>query len=200
MDPRRFWGVNDLADAAEISTALAHRVLRRLERENIVVVEGVGPQRIRRVTNPTALLDLWVEEMRDRKVRQLRAFRLSRNPRSRARILSNALESENVEHAVTGPAGAAQLAPFISAIPITDIWITDTVSLEDAAVQGGLEVVNDGHNVILRQAFGDAPLICREKIENTWTANRFRLFLDLRNDPKRGREQANRLREEIIGF
>jgi hypothetical protein len=200
MEPQRLWGVNELANIAEISTALAHRVLRRLEREKIVVVEGVGPQRVRRVTNPTALLDLWVEEMQDRKVRQLRGFRLARNPRTLAKILSEVLGHHNIEHAVTGAAGAAQLAPFISAIPITDVWITETYSLEEVAANAGLEVVNDGHNVIFRQALGDGPLAFREKVKNTWTVNKFRLYFDLRSDPRRGIEQANRLREEIIGF
>ncbi len=199
-EPQRRWQVHDLAEAADVSVGLAHRVLARLEREHLVEVEGAGPQRTRRVTNPTALLDLWAEEMRDRGVRQLRAFRLARDPRAQAKTLSRALTEANIEHAVTGPAGAARLAPFITAIPVTDIWVADTVALNDVAAVARAEVVQDGHNLVLRQATGDAPLALRNKVDDVWTANPFRLFLDLRQDPRRGREQADRLREEVIGF
>jgi len=199
-EPQRQWKVNDLAEAAAISTALAHRVLARLERENLVAAEGGGPRRIRHLTNPAALLDLWAEEMRDRKVRQVRAFRLARDPRTQAKTLSEALDDANIEHAVTGPAGAAQLAPFVTAIPVTDVWIAETTPLEDAATTAGADIVDEGQNIVMRQAVGDEPLVFREKVADIWTANPFRLFFDLRNDPRRGREQADRLREEVIGF
>jgi len=199
-DPQRKWRVHDLAEHAEVSVGLAHRVLARLEREKLVVVEGAGPQRTRQVTNATALLDLWAEESRDRGVTQLRGFRLARDPRAQAATLSRALCEANIEHAVTGAAGAARLAPFITAIPVTEIWITETVGLGDAAAAAGADVVDNGHNILFRQATGDAALAFRQKVQDIWTANPFRLFRDLRQDPRRGREQADRLREEVIGF
>ena len=199
-DPQRKWQVRDLAEAAGVSMGLAHRVLARLEREHLMEVEGAGPKRTRRVENPTALLDLWAEEMRDRGVKQLRVFRLARDPRAQARTLSRALAQAKIDHAVTGPAGAARLAPFITAIPITDIWVADTVALKDAAYAAGADEVQEGHNVVLRQTTGDAPLVFRKTVDEVWTADPFRLFYDLRQDPRRGREQADRLREEVIGF
>ncbi len=199
-EPHRRWQVKDLAKAADVSMGLAHRVLARLEREHLVSVEGAGPKRTRRVENPTALLDLWAEEMRDRGVRQLRAFRLARDPRAQAKTLSRVLADANIEHAVTGAAGAARLAPFITAIPITDIWVADTVPLNDVAAAAHADVVQEGHNLVLQQAAGDAPLAFRTKVDDVWTAHPLRLFVDLRQAPRRGREQADRLREEVIGF
>jgi Holliday junction resolvase len=200
LEPQRRWQVHDLAKAADVSVGLAHRVLARLEREQLVEVEGVGPKRTRRVEHPTALLDLWAEEMRDRRIKQVRAFRLARDPRAQAKTLSRGLAEAKIEHAVTGPAGAARQAPFITAIPVTDIWIADTVALADAAAAIRADVVQEGHNIILRQAAGDGPLAFRTKVDDVWTANPFRLFLDLRQDPRRGREQADRLRAGVIGF
>lgn len=200
LEPHRRWRVHDLAKAADVSVGLAHRVLARLEREQLLEVEGAGPKRTRRVQGRAALLDLWAEEMRDRHIKQIRGFRLARDPRGQAKTLSRALAEANIEHAVTGPAGAARLAPFITAIPVTDIWIADTVALADVAAAIRADVVQEGHNIILRQATGDGPLAFRTKVDEVWTANRFRLFLDLRQDPRRGREQADRLREGVIGF
>jgi hypothetical protein len=199
-EPQRRWQVHDLAKEADVSVGLAHRVLARLERENLMEVGGAGPKRTRRVENPTALLDLWAEEMRDRGIKQIRAFRLARDPRTQAKTLSRTLIEAKIEHAVTGPAGAARFAPFITAIPVTDIWVADTEPLSDVAAAAHADVVQEGHNIVLRQAAGDAPLAFRTKVDDVWTADPFRLFLDLRRDPRRGREQADQLRKEVIGF
>ena len=70
----------DLAGEAGVSVGLAHRVLARLETEGLVAAEGAGPRRVRRVADPTALLDLWAEENTDRSVQRMRAYRLAREP------------------------------------------------------------------------------------------------------------------------
>lgn len=199
-EPDREWKVQDLAERGNVSAALAHRLLVRLEREKLVEVKGAGPQRTRQVTDPTALLDLWAEELRDRGVRQARGFRLARDPRGQARTLSRLLVQASIDHAVTGAAGAALLAPFITAIPVLDVWVTETATLEDVLGEVRAERVQEGHNLMLRQVPGDGPLIFRRRVQEVWVASPFRLFYDLRQDPRRGREQADRLREEVIGF
>ena len=200
LAPERLWGVHDLADEAGVSVGLAHRVLDRLERENVVAAEGVGPKRVRRVSGRTALLDLWAEEIRDRGAKQIRAFRLARDPRTLTAALSHALTDAGVEHAVTGAAAAAALAPFVTAIPVMELWVSETVALQEATLAAGAEVVEEGHNVVFAQARDDVPLVYRRKVDDFWSVNLFRLFYDLRRDPRRGREQAQRLREEVIGF
>ena len=166
----------------------------------MVAAEGAGPKRVRRVTDRAALLDLWAEEVRDRGVKQLRAFRFGRDPRTLTAALGRTLTDAGVDHTVTGAAAAATLAPFVTAIPVTEVWVGETVALEEAALAAGAEVVEDGHNVVLAQARDDAPLVFRQKVDDFWRVNVFRLFYDLRRDPRRGREQAQRLREEVIGF
>lgn len=199
-EPDREWKVQDLAERGGVSAALAHRLLVRLEREKLVEAKGAGPQRTRRVTNPTALLDLWAEELGDRGVRQARGFRLARDPRVQAKTLSRLLVQASIDHAVTGAAGAALLAPFITAIPVLDVWVAETANLDDVLTDVRADRVQDGHNLVLRQVPGDGPLVFRRRVQDVWTASPFRLFHDLRQDPRRGREQADRLREEVIGF
>ena len=74
--------------------------------------------------------------------------------------------------------------------------MSETVALQEAAPVAGAEVVEEGHNVVLAQARDDAPLVFRRKVDDFWSVNVFRLFYDLRRDPRRGHEQAQRLREE----
>jgi hypothetical protein len=200
LEPERRWGVHDLASVCSISTGLAHRVLARLERENLIEVHGSGPNRTREVSHPGALLDLWAEEMRDRKVTQVRAFRLARDARSHTSRLSSLLAEADIDHAVSGSAGATLLAPFVTAVPVVDIWVTNAVPIEDAAEAVEAEPVIEGHNILLRQEPGDTPLVFRSMVKDIWMVNRFRLYLDLRRSSRRGPEQAERVREEVIGF
>ena len=89
----------------------------------------------------------------------------------------------------------------MTSIPVVDIWITETVNLDLAVEMVGAEILFlEGHNILLRQEPADAPLAFRKRTEGVWTVNPFRLYCDLRRDPRRGKEQADRLRQEVIGF
>jgi hypothetical protein len=60
--------------------------------------------------------------------------------------------------------------------------------------------VTEGQNVVFLQAKDDTPLAFRQQVEGLWTVNRFRLYAELLHDPRRGREQADHLRREVIGL
>ncbi len=200
LDPKRDWQVQDLVGTTGISAGLAHRVLTRLQADGLLVVDGAGPRRVRRLINPTGLLDLWVEENRDRAADRMPAFRLAPAPRQLGADLATSLNRAGIAYALTGAYIATQVAPFITAVPVIDMWITDAVTLDDAARAAEAEPVTTGHNLILKQVAGDAPLAFRRDTDGVWRVNDFRLYYDLRNDPRRGKEQADRLREEVICF
>ncbi len=200
LRPDHEWQVQGLAEEAHISVGLAHRVLARLEAEGLVAAEGAGPRRVRHVADPTGLLDLWAEENRDRSARRVRAYRLAREPRELAAAVSAGLGAAGIEHAVTGAAAAARIAELVTAVPVAEIWLSSIASPEDVVATTDAEVVESGHNLVFAQTNTDEPLAFRREVEGIWTVNPFRLFYDLRNDPRRGREQAERVRREVIGF
>jgi hypothetical protein len=200
LEPDRAWQVQDLAEEAHISIGLAHRVLARLETEELVAAKGVGPKRVRRVVDRTALLDLWGEENQDRAVERVRAYQLAREPHELVDAVSGGLETAGIEHAVTGAAAAARIAPFVTAVPVAEIWLSSIASIEDIAVATDAEVADTGHNLVFAQTKGDEPLAFRRTVDGISMVNPFRLFYDLRRDPRRGREQADALRREVIGF
>jgi hypothetical protein len=104
--------VRDLADDAGVAAGLAHRVLARLEREGVMEARGTGPQRVRILTNPTALLDLWSEEQTDHPKRTL-GYVLTQTPRQLAERLATGLDHAGIGYAITGAAGAN----FVTADP-----------------------------------------------------------------------------------
>ena len=199
LDSGRLWQVQELAAAANISTGLAHRVLARLEADEIVHAEGSGPGRVRRVVNPSALLDLWAEETAERTTRTA-AFLLAQTPNQLLGKLTSGLDRAHIEHALTGPAGASLVAPFVTAIPVVEVWATAMAAPEELCAATQTELVLEGPNVVFLQAKDDTPLAFRERTNSMFVVNRFRLYADLRRDPRRRREQANHLRQEVIGL
>lgn len=199
LHAERTWHVKELAGEAQVSPALAHRVVTRLEGEGIVAADGTGPNRVRRVTNPTALLDLWAEESVERLTRTL-AYLLAQTPQQLIKELGGNLGRGGIDYALTGAAAGSLVAPFITAVPVVDVWVKATAAPEELCEAAGADAVAEGQNVVFIQAKDDAPLAFREEIRGLWVANRFRLYADLRRDPRRGREQADHLRREVIGF
>lgn len=199
LEHERPWQIDELAQRANVSVGLAHRIMKRLQDEGVAVAEGVGPQRVRRIPNPAALLDLWTEEMEE-KPRRTFAHLLAQTPRALVEELGTNLARAGFDHALTGAAAAMRLAPFVTAVPVAEVWVNATTA-PDALCDGAhADPVTEGHNVVFLQAKDDAPLAFREKMDNQWLANRFRIYADLRRDPRRGREQADNFRREVIGF
>jgi len=199
LNPNRDWTVQGLAQEAGIAAGLAHRVLARLETEGLIAVEGTGPRRVRRVTDPTALLDLWAEEQLDKPAR-VTGHLLAQTPQQLIERLGANLGRAGIEYALTGAAGASLVAPFVTAIPVVDVWVTATAAPEELHRAAAADPVTDGQNVVFLQAKEDTPLAFRVETNDVWVANRFRLYADLRRDPRRGREQAEHLRQEVIKF
>ena len=199
LHPERGWQVQELAEEAGVSLGLAHRVLARLSAEGLVAAGGTGRDRVRRVTDPTALLDLWAEEDTYRPRRTL-GYLLAQGPQQLLSMLGRSLGRSGVGFAITGAAAASLVAPFITAVPVAEVWVAATAAPERLYEAAGAEPVTDGHNVAFLQARDDTPLTFREQAGGQWVTNRFRLYADLRQDPRRGREQADHLRREVIGF
>jgi len=199
LEPSRDWRVVDLAENADVSTGLAHRVLARLDDEGVTTAEGDGPKRVRHLTDPTALLDLWAEEHFDRAT-YVGAYLLARNPQELMAKVGTGLAKAGINYAITGAAAANILAPFVTAVPVLDIWHEESVAAEQLCEATEAEPVAEGSNIVFRNAKGDGPLAFRDHRDELWLANRFRVFVDLRADPRRGREQADHLRKEVIGF
>lgn len=199
VHPGRQWHINELSAKTDVSPGFVHRVVARLTAENIMESEGDGPAKIRTVIDQGALLDLWAEEQHD-KVERTVAYQLAPSPQQLLGELTSALVDAGIDYAATGPAAANLVAPFVTGIPVTDLWISDSVSPREILERTPAEAVDIGHNVAFLQTRDDGPLRDRQQIDGIWITNDFRLYVDLRNNPRRGAEQADHLRRERIGI
>lgn len=199
LDVERYWQIPDLVQRCKVSVGLVHRVLRRLEEEEVIDIQGAGPHKTRKLTNATALLDLWAEEHRDRLARRS-AFMIAQTSNQLIHDLCKGLESVGVDYALTGSAAAVRIAPYISNVLVTEVWIASKVDTDAVCAQINAMPVESGPNVVFLRERNDSPLAFRTRADKVWTTNIFRLYVDLLRDPQRGQEQAEHLRREAIGF
>lgn len=200
LDRARSWRVADIAAEAGVSTGLAHRVLARLEDASILAADGIGPRKVRRITNPGALLDLWAEEEKERGVRRTAAFVLIRPSTRSAAMLSERLGRAGITYAVTGIAAAAILAPALTSVPVTQVRVSAAIPASDALKALEARQVEEGSNVVIVQGADDAELRFRREVDGIWLAADTRIYLDSLRDPRRGKEQAQLLRESVLGI
>ena len=200
LDRDRAWRVADIAAEAGVSAGLAHRVLARLEDATILAADGSGPRKVRRITNPEALLDLWAEEERERGARRTAAFVLARPGARTAALLSERLAGAGIMHAITGIAAAAILAPALTSVPITYVRVTAAVPVSEALNALDARQTDEGANLVIVQGADDTELRFRREIEGIWLAADTRIYLDSLRDPRRGKEQAQIFRESVLGF
>ncbi len=199
-EPERDWKLTDLAKRAEVSVGTAHRVVRNLEDRELLVGEGRGPKRRRRVHDAGALLDLLAEELRDRGSRSFMAYRFEQVEQRLPSAVGRELVRQDIGYAISGVAAANILAPFLTTVPLVAIWISAEVPLASAAEAISGEATERGANLALMQLDDDTPLAFSSKRDHLWLANSFRIYVDAMRDPQRGAEQAEHFRREVIGF
>jgi hypothetical protein len=74
-------------------------------------------------------LDLWAEENVDRPLRTL-AHVLTRTPNELLNELGGNLTRGHVDYALTGAAGDSLVAPFITGVPVAELWVAAGASSE----------------------------------------------------------------------
>ena len=189
-----------MAAEAGVSSGLAHRVLARLEAADIVAASGVGPRKVRRMTDPAALLDLWAEEDKEPGAQLTAAFVLARPGTRTADLMSERLEAAGITHGITGNAAAAIMAPALTSVPVTHVRVTASIPAGDVLTGIGARQVDEGSNLVIVQGADDAELRFRRQVDGIWLTAATRIYLDALRDPRRGKEQAQVFRESVLGF
>jgi hypothetical protein len=194
--------VTVLANQVGVSPATAQRVLFGLEADGLLVAAGRGPNKVRTLTDPSALLDRYAADaVADRRL-AVRCRIIGEDPIDIVERAAEALGRASVPCCVTGAAAALLEAPALTAVPRPELWVQGPRTPEYLlrAVDGLAS--NDGGNLILWRATTRGPMALSRYGENLHLrlASKCRVYADLLASSQRGREQAEVYRERIIGF
>lgn len=200
VEEGRRWHVSELAREAGVSPYTAHQVFTFLEKQLWVEREGKGPESVRVLREPTMLLDAWAEKYTLKQYEFRNYYRWSQSFGSLRQEVCGEMESREIEYALTLSSGAASVAPFATSVDRLHIIVPAAAKLDGVVEATGLKPAEDGANVTLMVARQRAPLMLRRRVDGICVASDVQLYLDLQSWPARGKEQAEYLRKERLGY
>jgi DNA-binding transcriptional regulator YhcF (GntR family) len=197
----RWFGVHELAEVAMVSPATVSEVFTELERQDWISLQGKGPRKERQLSQPTALLNAWAKEVKERPSPTMDRYYV---PGVKADGLMQRVGEEfgksNIEYAVSYEYAAQRYAPFLSSISQVRLRIIKSPESQDAISELGARPVVEGSNLGIIETDAHGGLLFRNQIDNIWLASPVQVYLDLMHREGRSMEMAEHLRKERIGF
>lgn len=186
-EPDREWTMAELSGEAGVSLGHVKKVVDRLTGEGLVEKEWGSI----RLSDPGGLIDMW----RQSYVHQAWTGYHS-TLRGQEELVDRMEELENGGWALTLGAGATLVAPFVRS---SDVHVYVTGAMDQIVGVLDLTPVEFGGNVHLSSPDDEGVMFGSRRVGGVAVVSDLQLYLDLYNWPTRGREQAEHLRETVIG-
>lgn len=197
-DPRRAWGVRELAAASGVSPATATRVVRELERHGVQVVRR-GRSADVRLVDAAALFAAWTRRY-DWTRNASAAFNAPMGDPDRF-LARMARTWTGPRWALTLQAGASRVAPHATWNRVhVYVDAPDAAALVQAGAAQGWEPDENGSVVLMRPWYRTSVWHGVREIGGAPVVSTLQLALDLWHYPLRGREQGEHLLRTVLGL
>lgn len=194
-EPRRAWRLEELARATEVSLGHSHNVVKRLE--ELAWVERDDEQRIH-LGKPADLLESWCESYTYRSNELTSYFVPERMSRKFMEKVAQAAAANGRRYAFTMNAGLSLVAPHLK-IPVVHCYLEGDPTAVAAALGARPAAEADAALHFLGPY---DPGVFYETLEKGGikVVGLPQLYADLLHWERRGQEQAEHLRREVMGF
>jgi AraC-like DNA-binding protein len=189
----RRWKLRDLAQEADMSIGLVHRVVQRLLDETFLERQD----RLLVLRDPAGLLAAWTEayEYSQNSIRVYHAA--ARTPKQLMQRIAEAARQMPGRYAFTLHAGASLVAPFVRFSDV-HVYTEDPAGAWVEALD--LREVEFGGNLSLLEPYDAGVFYRTREVDGAVVVGDIQLYLDLYQYPARGREQADFLRQRRLKF
>jgi hypothetical protein len=200
VDPQKRWFVSDLAEEADISLALAYRIVEKLLAEKHLE-KATSRQII--VKSPGELLDRWRQVTYTPK--RFGFYSFIQDSSEVYHTLDSLRGDTHMQYALGFFSGAGLIAPFIRGVNVLQLYIDKESDIPTYTRMLDLQPAETGANVELylpndkgvfygvqQKPVGEGSMV---NVVST-----VQLYIDLYNNPARGQEQAEHLREVILKY
>lgn len=194
VDAQHTWRLGELAKASEVSLGHAHNVVKRLE--ELAWLERGEQQRLRLVKSGE-LLDAWSEAYTYRQNGVAPYFSPERITRKLMADVAAWAQSEGRRYAFTLHAGASLVAPNIR-FPIIHCYLEGEADSLGRAL--GLRLGEREGNVHILIPYDQGVFYAPLVKGGLSVVSLPQLYVDLYGYERRGREQAEYLRREALGY
>jgi hypothetical protein len=188
-DPKRQWGIRELAEKIELDPGYLSRMAKSLSDSGYASRVG-GKLRIR---FPKEILDDWVSAYDLKMSQHLRFFMLAPDVQSILSRLRKIDVPREVEYALSVHAGAGLVAPH-AVYREVHMYVGDSNGMEFFKKELDLKDSDQGANLVLMLPYYKHSVFYdSRKIKGLCVVSDIQLYLDLYWYPVRGREQAEHL-------
>lgn len=198
--PEKTWLLEELSQEATVSLGQTHKTIDRMIEEEMV--ERNQDNRLA-LKNPNRLLETWKQTYPLYQSKKLTFFSFEQNT---TKLLSSVLErTEDLPFALSFFSGADLVAPFIRGVTKLQLYVKQSSDIERWEKLFDLQEVVNGANVELYIPYDEGVFYQTQKIPTSFgkkvpVVSNIQLYMDLFNNPARGVEQAEHLRELKLSF
>lgn len=195
-EPKRSWRLSELARVSQVSLGQSSGVTRRLMDEEYVTKEADGL----RVKQPAKLLEAWREQNPMRLNDSVAYYSFEQQPERLMTTVAQLARANRWPYAMTSFAAASLIAPFVRGIVTTSWYVSDGAAVETWVKALDLRPAESGANVLLLVPYNSGVFYRSREINGITVVGNVQLYLDLSSSPSRGMEQAEFLRQQVLGF
>jgi hypothetical protein len=193
-DPKKLWGIRELAQSIGLDPGFVSRMAQELEKRNYV--SRIDSKL--KLREPKSLLEDWVREYDYKRNQEVRYFCLAKDPDEIIERVVAAQVPDDVTYALGLHAGANLIDPY-SIYKEVHIYAENKVVIDWFMEKMKLREAEEGANLIfLLPYYKHSVFYGKQKIRGVWVVSDLQLYLDLHNYPIRGLEQAEHLYERRL--
>lgn len=194
LHPKAHWVLRNLAQDAKVSLGLAQKVIERLKREGLVSDPGADPNG-RGLTQPDALLKLWAQADHEAGSQFAAGYMYAPNPLDSIRKIQEVIPGICAGGALAANSYVARL----SLVPAPyKVWVPQAfANREKLRRVGGLEIVQEGANLVFQVATGDPWSVHAEEWNGVLRISKPRCFVELYESTGRLQELAEAILEAV---
>ena len=194
VHPSSDWSIKSLSKKTGASLGYTHRVVERLLDKKILYRDNSFRLKLE---DPKQLLEEWSKNYYYRQNTIYPLYTFEKNKDLFFKKLLHISKSNNFKYALTLHSGAHIIAPYVR---FTEIHFYIDSPVETWKEKLDLRPVESGANVYLLKPYDLGVFQDIQTINELKVVSNIQLYLDLYNYPKRGREQAEFLREKKLKF
>jgi len=194
VSPEKEWGVLNLSEVAGTAYGHTYRVVKTLLK--LGLCRKTGTNRIK-VASPGELLNRWAAYCDFNLVNNIKGyFFMEKNLDGLLGKLSSTIKDDS-KYALTLHVGASLISPYVRP---TSLYLYVENKMERWVERLGLQLAELGGNVFLVEPYDEGVFYGVREVHGVYVVSNIQLYVDLYNYPARGREAAEHLRREVIGF
>jgi len=190
---KKTWTFSRLSQASQTNLRTTFNVISLLSEKGLIEKKRGAIALIK----PGDLLDYWAQNYGLKKNRIQTFFSFARSFEEFLIGLKKAASGLKIPYALTLHSGASLVAPYVR---FSDVHLYISGEVKPWIKRLDLRPAESGGTIHLISPYDEGVFYNKQEIDGAWIVGNIQLYLDLYRYPARGREQADFLRRQKIGF